>query len=146
MGRADMITFSIARAKMIPLLWVTAKPLIEVAVEHSNGELDIDLIYKKLIGEEMALITVTEDGNVLACLTVEKRIYNSGKNVLNITTAGGEGIHKWMGELSPLMDDMARKYDCTEIYIVGRPGWDRMIKDFGFQKIHTICSRKVGDK
>lgn len=130
---------------MIPLVWVTVAPMIEAAIEYSHGELDLSDIQKRLMDEEMLLLAVSKGKDIVAALTVEKRIFASGKIVMNITTAGGEDLHLWMEKVNSVIDNLALEHKCTEIYIVGRPGWMRMLKNIGYGKIHTVVSKKVGE-
>ena len=141
----DKIIVSAITPKMIPVVWHMVSPMIEMAIEHSNGELDLDHMYKRLLDSEMVLLTISEGDRIVASLTVEKRDFPSGKRIMNITTAGGADLHLWMADLDGIMDQLAIEHGCSEIYIVGRPGWLRLLKDIGYERIHTVVSKKVGE-
>lgn len=138
-------TISAIKANMLPLVWFEVKPMIQAAVDHSNGELDIDQIKERLLKKEMLLLTVSREDNIVAALTLEVRHFPSGMNILNITTAGGSELHLWMKDVDKVIDDLALQHNCEEVYIVGRPGWEKLLKTQGYNKIHTVVSRKVGD-
>lgn len=142
----DKVLISAITPNMIPLVWHTVAPMIQMAVEYSHGELDLEDILARLTNNEMLLLTVSEGDLIIAALTIEKRDFASGKNILNVTTAGGADLHLWMDQLDPIIDELAREHGCTEIYIVGRPGWMRLLKGIGYEKIHTVVSKKVGEK
>lgn len=131
--------------KMIPLIWDNVSHMVQMAIDHSNGELDLSEIYERLIEKEMIMLTVSIGSKISAALTIEKRSFASGKNILNVTTAGGSDLADWLDTVSPLIDQLAVEHGCSEIYIVGRAGWIRTLKDSGYSKIHTVVSKKVGE-
>lgn len=133
------------KPEMIPLVWVTVEPMIQAAVDHSHGELSTEVILQRLLDQEMLLLTVCEGSKIMASVTVEKREFQTGKNILNVTTAGGSDLHIWMKFLDEVLDNLARDYGCEEVVIVGRAGWERMLKNIGYGKLHTVMSRKVGE-
>jgi len=139
----DKVLISAITPKMIPLVWHTVSHMVEMAIEHSNGELYLDDIYKRLLDNEMLLLTVSEGDRIIASLTVEKRDFPSGKRIMNVTTAGGADLHIWMESVNRAIDDLAKEHECSEIYIIGRPGWMRMLKNIGYEKIHTVVSKKI---
>ena len=141
----DKVLISAITPKMIPLVWHSVSHMIQMAIEHSNDELDLCDIKERLENNDMLLLTVSEGDNIVAALTVEKRDFASGKSILNITTAGGADLHLWMNEIDRVTEDLAKEHGCSEIYIVGRPGWMRMLKDIGYGKIHTVVSKKIGE-
>lgn len=130
---------------MIPLLWHTVSHMIQMAIEHSNGEMDLGEVLDRLLKNEMILLTVSEEDNIIAALTVEKRDFPSGKSILNITTAGGADLDLWVDEIDKVTNELAKEHGCSEIYIVGRPGWMRKLKNIGYERIHTVVSKKVGE-
>lgn len=138
------ITVSVANPKSIPMLWPLVSPQIEMAIEHSNKELTLESIYERLESTEMILLTVMEEGNVMAVLTLEKNHYPSGKITLNVTTTGGADMHLWLDKALGLCESIADQQGCDEIYIIGRAGWSRVLKDKGFDTVHTVLSKKVG--
>lgn len=142
----DKILFSAIPAPMIPILWDDIEPFLLMALEHSNGELDIDILRERIMSQEMLVVLVNVGDVIKAALTVEIRNFDTGKNTMILTTGGGTDMHLWIDEFSQLADDLARDKNCDEIYIIGRPGWKKVLKDYGFGVCHTVLSRKVGDK
>lgn len=142
----DKIIISAITPEMIPLVWHNVRHMVEAAIEYSHGELHIDTIYNRLVDKEMVMLTVSEEDMIVAALTIEKRDFQSGKSILNVTTAGGADLHIWMDQMDPVLVDLAKEHGCEEIYIVGRAGWARALKRKGYGKIHTVVSKKVGDK
>ena len=136
---------SAVKPELIPVIWPIVKPMLEAPIKYSHNELCIDDMYDRLIKGEMLLLTINKKSEVVAAITCEKRDFPTGKTILNVTTAGGSALQDWFEDLDKVMDRVAKEYGCEEIYIVGRPGWVRVLKNVGYEKIHTVVSRKVGD-
>lgn len=138
------ITISLVAPDMVNLIWHSVGKFIQLAVDESNGELTADKIKERLINQEMALATIHDGDKVLSGVTFEMRTFDSGKRVLNICTAGGEAMDAWVPLVDNLADELAIKHGCEDVYIIGRAGWLRTLKQRGYGHVHTVISRKVG--
>ena len=136
---------SIVPYNLLPIVWDDVKSMVKLAIDKSNGELTIDDLYAKLLSKSMLLVTVHVDGKSVAALTMEQREFDSGKRILHVATAGGEMASEWIEEVNELCDQIAIKYNCEEIYIIGREGWVRKLKHLNYSVVHTVISRKVGE-
>jgi hypothetical protein len=142
----ELITVAAIKPDMVDMLWPLVSPMIEMAIEHSNNELSLKQIKNAIIDEQMLLLVVYEAELIVATLTLERRDFDTGKSVINITTAGGADLHIWMDKVLLIIDELAREQGCDEVYIVGRAGWARALKTRGFRTLHTTVGRKVGEK
>lgn len=141
----DTITVSAVNPKMVGAIWPMVQGLIEQALKYSNKEMTLDSVFKKIEDSEMALIVVLENSKVMAALTVENNNFPSGKKVLNITTAGGADMHLWLDQALEVCEEIAAQHGCDELYVIGRSGWSKALKSKGFDTIHTVMSKKVGE-
>ena len=124
--------------------WPLVQESISAAIAHSNGELDIDVIYNKLKKDQMFLLLINDgNGIIYASTTIEIRIFDSGKQVLNVTTTGGTGMDEWLPELVEACSGIAKALDCEEIYVVGRMGWLKTLKKHGFKPVHQVVSMEI---
>lgn len=140
----DKIIISAVKADLVPLVWPAVVDHIKSATDHSNGELTPQVMFDRLTAEEAVLITVSEEHNILASLVIEKRDFETGKSILNVTLAGGTRIEDWLEDFDKVLDDLAIDYECDDIYLVGRRGWVKKLKDFNYKPVHTVMARKVG--
>jgi hypothetical protein len=138
------IMISAIKKELIPLVWHTVEDRIKDAIQYSNGEMSIEHAKKDILSGEMMLILVMDDDVVIGVITGEKRYFPTGKTILNMTTAGGKDCESWFKELGPALDKIAIENDCEEIYIVGRPAWQKLLKEYGYSHVHTIVGKKVG--
>jgi hypothetical protein len=131
-------------ADLIPVIWERVKHMIEEPISHSNNEICINNIYDRLVENDMIMVTITLNRKVIAVITMEKISPPGGVNILNLTTVGGTDMIEWMDNFSDVIDKIAYEQGCDEIYIVGRPAWQKILKPMGFNHIHTVMGRKVG--
>ena len=141
----EKFTVSAIKKELIQLVWPVVEGFLQQAVDHSNGEMCIEDVFKRLIKGNMLLVTISVESDIVAAIAIEQRNFGSGKRVLNLTLLGGSEMEHWMDEFSDIADKLAKDYKCDEIYIVGRKGWVRALRSYGFETVHTVVSRKVGD-
>jgi hypothetical protein len=139
----DQVRFSAIPKSMIPIIWDEIEPLLELAIEFSSNELDLDILRERLMEERMLLVLVNIGEEIVAAITVEIKDFDTGKRAMFLTTVGGKKMEIWMDEFSDLADELASDKGCEDIYIIGRPGWAKALKKHRFGVCHTVLSRKV---
>lgn len=137
------LVISAVPVNLLPVIWPRVEEMIDMAIAHSNEELSISSIYNKLLEGDMLLVTINEGDSIVAALTLERRHFDTGKDVLNVVTAGGADMHIWVEEMDDILQKLAKQFKCEEIYIVGRQGWVRTLRDLGYQRVHTTLSKRV---
>ena len=130
---------------LVPIIWPKVRDMIEVALDESNEELCLYSMKDRMKAGEMILITIAEKGEVICVFTLEVREFETGKKVLNLCTVGGEGFTRWWDDIEREFMKVAIENDCQEVYVVGRPGWQKLLCCRGFNVVHTTLSRKVGE-
>lgn len=78
-------------------------------------------------GERSCVLTAVDD-------------YPTGERVLDVWLAGGDLAE--MTTVFPIIEAWACGAGCTQVHITGRPGWDRVMRDYGFEYYATQL-RKV---
>ena len=139
-----MYSISAIKREQLGLVWGKVAVMLARGIEHSNGELTYESVKEKCEEGALLLLTIEKENVIIAACTVEQRTFETGKKVLYLTVGGGAETEGWMQEMHPVLDQLAQVHGCDEIYVIGRPGWERKLKQFGYSKIHTILSRKVG--
>lgn len=138
-----MIKIAIPTPEIIFECWDLIKPYLIQAIDESNGELDIDVIKKRIESKEVLLATVFDDSKLIAVCSFEMTTFESGKKVVHIQCAGGDDMDKWFEQIDNIATELAKTQDCLEVYIVGRKGWERQMKHLGYKHVHTIISKEV---
>lgn len=125
--------------------WHEIEPFIQKAVDESNGELTTDSIKEKVANKEVIVLTIYDlsIAKLIAVTTFDMVTFESGIRVLNIQCAGGERVDEWFAEVDAIANCVAKRHDCSKIYVIGRNGWARKLKPIGYAPVHTVISREV---
>ncbi len=123
--------------------WDELYSFLQKAIKYSNGELNEDSIKTQTSAGNLLLTAIYDDTTLVSVIAFELLIFTSGKRVINIQLAGGSDMVNWIEKMDDISQSIARAKDCNEIYIVGRPGWQRKLKQYGFEPIHTVLHKEV---
>jgi hypothetical protein len=116
---------------------------IKKAIEHSNGEFDAISIYEQVSqGLMSAWIVSDEEYNIMAVLITELVTYPL-RSMVRIVLCGGEKLDKWLDTFLNKMDEYARNLGASGIEVVGRKGWERMLKNYGYEYTYTALFKEV---
>jgi len=137
------IVIGAIKPELIDITWPKLEPHIQIAIEESNGELDIDEMKECMKGGTLLPIVIYLNGEIISVCTIERREFSSGKVVLHVSTLGGTKMDMWDDKLNEVIAVLAKEQGCNEIYMIGRKGWERYLKTKGYSHIHTVMSRKL---
>jgi hypothetical protein len=144
MDMPSLYMVSAVESSMVEVMWPLLEPMILPALEHSNGELDVDTVRDNLIDKIFLAVTVSLGASIESVLVLEINEFVTGKKIMNIALGCGF-LGPFRKDLLKVLDELAFEKGCEEIYIIGRPGWAKELKNDGFNTIHTVISRKVGE-
>lgn len=113
------------------------------AVEQSNGELDEVSVKNQVEDGDLLAAAVYDDQKMVAVVAFELLLFTTGKRVINIQLAGGDSLDDWFERMDEVAQALAKARDCSEVYIVGRAGWQRKLKQLGYQTVHTVLRKEV---
>lgn len=125
--------------------WSEIEPFVQLAIDHSNGEFSMEGIIKRIEKKEIAVGTIFDMDlrKLIAVVTFDMTTFDSGMKVLTIQCAGGERMDEWFEQVDALAISMARHHNCDKIYIVGRKGWERQLRNIGYEHAHTVLTKEV---
>ena len=129
----------------------TVFPKIVASCSHSGGRITGEGVLAQLKTNQMqiwlAFNGMTIDGFVLT------QIYDWGKTkTLKIFCVEGVAVEGWEKFLSVIDDwvgvvkeieDWAKNLGCTLCEIECQPGWELLLRGFGYQKSHVLLSRDL---
>lgn len=125
--------------------WPEIEPFVQMAIDHSNGEFSMEGIQKRIENKEIAVCTIFDSDirKLIAVITFEMTNFDSGMKILTIQCAGGARMDEWIPQIDSIAISMARRHGCQKVYIVGRKGWERKLRDIGYEHAHTVLSKEV---
>ena len=121
-----MSEFTIAAipCKSIEMVWPTAAPFIEAAIEYSNDELNIFVMKQALLDRELILITVNDNHKMIAAFTVKKEVFQSGKKVLTLVAIGGARMKEWLHNVDDRGSSLQRRISGSGMSLLARSSGD----------------------
>lgn len=125
-------------AEDIGLWWRQAKPLLEKAVVYADSKIDIDFILQELLDRNMQLwIYVDQHGNILLASITRIVVYLHNRKRLEVILASGEGSDDMVDVFQRMYEDFARMHGCEAMESIGRKGWKRRLKKYGYEQTHV---------
>ena len=117
--------------------WQRSKPFLADALGPSGSHSVEDVLEE--VEEGSAVFYPVKNGAAVFKLGEYPQ-----KRVLVIWLYGGEMASNIEGVLEAA-EFHARELDCTELMIVGRRGWERVLKPHGFVHQGVVLTKDVGD-
>lgn len=119
-------------------------PRIEAATAYSVGKYKGSDIIQKIASGNMQLWAIYEDEeeNLQGVAITEIAVYPQRK-ICRFLCATGENSDQWIGLIEQI-ETWALDNGCDGLQAECRPGWERLLKDFGYSKSHVILNKELG--
>ena len=136
---------SIVPVNMIDYMFPQCGYHLQRVVDNSHGDLCLEGMKKELLEGNAGLLIVTEGDDLIAAMTATVSVMQTGLRALYLPAIGGDRLDEWMDLMLPMLNELAKVYNCTEIRGTGREGWERILKTRGFKKCHTTFICNIGE-
>ena len=120
-------------------LWPVIKPFIDRVLEYTFGEYIAEDVKDKAINGNVVFFIVQIDGEIKSVLSTEL-IETPYKKYLNIITTSGDDFNEWGEDTLNTLINVAKEQGAEDITIVGRKGWLRKMKQYGFKHKYTALT------
>jgi len=121
---------------LIDEVWLEVAPMLEKALEKNPGDLDLEDARKKLDSGEYLLLCAVDNDKILAAFAVE--LVEARRKTANIVLCGGEQMNDWLDDFMDTVKPLVREQGCEALTIMGRVGWQRKMRPFGFTETARI--------
>jgi len=136
-----MMNVSLIPPEAFVIVAKDAERLLAPAVALSSGREDLSTVWTRLITEQYQLWMFFDEENEPEGALVTRVEEYPLKKLLNLLFIGGENLEGWHRELLSTLEDYAKDHDCAGMETVGRMGWKRFLKDFGWETTHIVCEK-----
>jgi len=120
-------------AKHLHVVWHELAPLLEPAVRRSADFSAVDRagpdLVAHLLAGEAQLWAVYDDGQPIAAIVT--RIQQTHERRCLLWLIGGRRLRTWAGDFLVELETWARSLGCVALWGCGRPGWGRIVEEFG---------------
>ena len=121
--------------------WERSKPFLANALEQSGNEYTVDDVLRE-IEDDHAIFYPVENGATVFRLANYPR-----KRMLRIWLFGG-AVGTGRANLEAVMeaaDFHAEEHECDGIELVGRRGWEKVLKPYGYEHKRVMLIKELGD-
>jgi hypothetical protein len=110
----------------VPGVWTDVSPILQKAIDKSNGETSLEDIWGRLVKSQEILIVIAEEKKIIGALTVF--VTNQDRSrTLFIRLLAGEQFASW-SHFEKHIEDYARELNCQSIETHVIPGLSRMAR------------------
>jgi hypothetical protein len=117
---------------VVPLdrIWPMVVPLVQKAVDHSEGMTTLEEQYIALKAGQRQLWAVATNGSqIIAAAITTLQQFQTGLRVATIHLIGGDGL-KDLLELRAEFESWAKTEGCNRVRFYARKGWARHLPDY----------------
>lgn len=111
------------------------------AMKHSHGERTLAQTISD-IEDGIAQLWVYIEDNQHLCTVVTRVVQYPNKLGCVIEYAGGESILKVIDDIKTI-EDWAKERGCTDLRILGRKGWSKVLANKGYENRYTIIGKEL---
>jgi len=139
------------------LVWADLWPLLEPAVKRSPDKPDAcpepaEWVLARLIAGDAQLHAVYEGATPVAAIvtTIQVAAHSTSSGQAEkrclLWLVGGSRLKEWAAEALRVIGDWARGLGCVALWGAGRPGWARIVEQFGGRSIGMIDGQHAWER
>ena len=128
-------------------VWNLVKKDIQQALSYSGNHTDADFVYETIKNNKMQLwvlwdnskkATIEKYYGVVVTEIIERKL----KKSCNIFIVTGRHRQKWQ-HLIKIIEDFASKHECTNIELIARKGWKKIMEQFDYKETHIVLEKTI---
>ena len=128
-------------------VWSLVKKDIAEALSYSGNHTDAQFVYDTLKEDKMQLwvvwdkdkkTTIDKYYGVVVTEIVKRKLIQS----CNIFIVTGRQRQKWQ-HLINVLEDFAIENNCTNMELIARKGWKRIMEQFDYKQTHVVLEKPI---
>lgn len=124
---------SLVPTEYVDTVWHSIVTYVDGAADYTFGRFTTEDIKEGLLTKPHQLWIAFDDTEVYGFVVTEVYQYPR-KKVLTMHFTGGHKLPLWKKPMLRLLQQFGRDNGCTVIESYGRPGWERVFKNDGYNK------------
>lgn len=139
-----MIHISVVPPEMVDTFWPEALPLLAKAFKYSSAKVDADDVRHDISVGNQTLWIVFEDTpqNIIGAFTIRVKAYPAASALCG-EHLGGERLDEWADKLFEIMEEYARDLGINNLELIGRRGWEKILKPKGWKSSLVIFEKEI---
>jgi hypothetical protein len=131
-------------------VWSLVKKDISEALSYSGNHTDAQFVYDTIKQSKMQLwvvwdkdkeATIDKYYGVVVTEIIKRKLIQS----CNIFIVTGRHRQKWQHLIS-VLEDFAIDNDCTNMELIARKGWQRIMEQFDYKQTHVVLEKQITNK
>ena len=131
-------------------VWSLVKKDISEALSYSGNHTDAQFVYDTIKQSKMQLwvvwdkekeATIDKYYGVVVTEIIKRKLIQS----CNIFIVTGRHRQKWQHLIS-VLEDFATENDCTNMELIARKGWQRIMEQFDYKQTHVVLEKQITNK
>jgi len=119
-----------------------ALPFIVSALEHTDGETTAGHILSDIATQKRQLWLIRAKDEFIGAIVTQIYTTQSGQKIGEITLAAGRDYQTW-DHFSDVFAVWAKEIGCVTLQVIGRQGWEKLLKGKQFVKKYAIFKRAL---
>ena len=131
-------------------VWSLVKKDISEALSYSGNHTDAQFVYDCVKENKMQLwvvwdkdkkTTIDKYYGVVVTEIVKRKLIQS----CNVFIVTGRQRQKWQ-HLINVLEDFAIENNCTNMELIARKGWEKIMEQFDYKKTHVVLEKQIINK
>jgi hypothetical protein len=128
-------------------VWGIVEKDIKSALAYSGQLTDSDFVFDTLKEGKFQLWVLWDKNQSKAVdkyfgVVVTEIIKRKFGKVCHIYIMTGKQRTKWQ-HLITKVEDFAKQEDCKMMELIARPGWQRVLDDYGYKRTHVVLEKQI---
>ena len=126
----------IATNNVLTHRWNAIEPLLKRALQYSDGKYSLPGIQSLLLNHHAVCWLALENTEIKGVLLTKINEFECSKRA-SLFMLAGDDLDKLM-KLYPTIKNWALRMGCDALELFGRPGWEKKLKKYDFEKTHIV--------
>lgn len=123
----------------VPKEWEHVRPLLGKVLERvDTGDTEASLLAQILTGDMQLWNVQSWRAMVITQISVCRT-----HRKLMVCYMAGEGLEEWFDQCMDVLEAFAMEHGCQYVEEYGRPGWERVGKKRGYEKVYTVMRKPL---
>ena len=131
-------------------VWNLVNKDISEALSYSGNHTDAQFVYETVKENKMQLWVVWNKDKKTTLdkyygVVVTEIVKRKLKQSCNIFIVTGKHRQKWQHLIS-VLEDFAVENNCTNMELIARKGWQRIMEQFDYKQTHVVLEKQITNK
>lgn len=126
------------QAEHIPNYWPNIESRVVAACLYNGGRYSSEDCLQELLSKQKQLWLANDSEGVI----ITQIIDFPQMRCCSIDICTGENLAEW-GDLVSVIECWARNQECSQMFLIARPGMEKLLKQHGYLKTHSVFEKEL---